>query len=100
MKQLAVWLVLTAAAAAQTIPCPAFQRDWKRAVWRTPLHIAMSVPVAAATVVVPAVGRKYVRWRIAAEHADQTEGLDTAMKAAIDLYSQTALVNAVLKLRD
>jgi len=79
--------------------CPSLlQKDWKKAVWRVPLHILLSAPVAAVTVVIPPLGKKYVRARIRAEQNDAARGLDTCMKATIDLYSQTALVRAILRM--
>ena len=74
------------------------QRDWKKAVWRVPLHIALSLPATAASFVVPPIGKRYVRWRIRAETKDAQDGADTCMKATIDLYSQTALPRAVLRI--
>lgn len=71
--------------------------DWKRAVWRAPLHILGSLPVAAVALIAPPVGDAYVAWRIAAEKADEAAGRDTPEKAQVDLYSQTALVYAALK---
>lgn len=73
-------------------------KDWKKAIWRTPLHIALSAPVTVATFVVPPVGVKYVVWRTNAEAQHVVEGKDTPQKATIDLYTQTALVRSVLKL--
>lgn len=73
-------------------------KDWKRALWRAPLHLAASVPVAAVSLVVPPVGTKYVKWRVGAEADDQAAGRDTPEKAAVDLYTQTILVESVLKL--
>lgn len=72
--------------------------DWKRAIWRVPLHIALSLPVTAATVVVPPVGKAYVEWRERAEAGHVTQGSDTPQKATIDLYTQTALPRRILKL--
>lgn len=72
--------------------------DWKRALWRAPLHILLSVPVAAATVVVPPLGKKYIGWRTRAENDDNLTGRDSPEKAEIDLYTQTALVRGVLKI--
>lgn len=73
------------------------QRDWKKAIWRVPLHIAGSLPVAAASLIVPVAGEKYVHWRERAETEDQTAHRDTSVKSMIDLYSQTAIVRAVLR---
>ena len=72
-------------------------RDWKRAFWRAPLHLLGSLPVAAASLVVPPIGRAYVEWRARAEQADVDEGRDTPEKSEIDLYGQTVLVSSVLK---
>lgn len=74
------------------------QRDWKKAIWRVPLHITLSLPFTAATIVVPPAGKAYVRWRVRAEKKDAAKGLDTCMKATIDLYSQTALPRSILKI--
>jgi hypothetical protein len=74
------------------------QKDWKKAIWRAPLHILVSAPVAAISFVIPPVGKAYVRVRMQAEERDRSRGTDTCMKAAIDLYSQTALVRAVLRM--
>ena len=71
--------------------------DWKRALWRAPLHLLGSLPVAAVSLVVPPVGTAYIGWRTRAEQDDQAAGRDTPEKAAIDLYTQTALVRGVLK---
>jgi hypothetical protein len=90
-------LASSVAAGQQVCPSP-LQKDWKKAVWRVPLHIALSLPVTAATVVIPPVGKKFVRWRTKAETKDVAQHLDTCMKATIDLYSQTALVRAMLKM--
>jgi hypothetical protein len=97
----AVLLALPVPASAQTpaiCPSAGLQKDWKKAVWRVPLHIALSAPVAAASLVIPPLGKKYVRSRIRAEERDAARGSDTCMKATIDLYSQTALVRAVLRM--
>ena len=72
-------------------------KDYKRAVWRVPLHIALSLPFAALALPLPMMGRKYIAWRERSEQDDVTAGRDTPEKAAIDLYSQTALVDSVLK---
>lgn len=85
-------------AQSPSIACPVQQKDWKRAVWRVPLHIALSAPVAAGSLIVPPLGKKYVRWRVKAEKLDQAQGRDTCMKALVDEYSQTALVRAVLRI--
>ena len=82
--------------------CPAcaqngLAKDWKRAVWRVPVHIALSLPVTAATMVVPPLGKKYVGWRTRAEANHVATGHDTPQKATIDLYTQTALPRRVLK---
>jgi hypothetical protein len=76
---------------AQNLP-----RDWKRAFWRSPLHIVASLPVAAATFVVPPVGKRYVRWRTEAEANHVLQGKDTPGKAEVDLYGQTIFVRKVL----
>ena len=93
----AVLLLLLSAIPAQA-QTPVLGKDWKKAVWRVPLHIALSIPVAAGTLVVPPVGKAYVKWRIRAEQQDIASGSDTSGKAAIDLYSQTAIVRGVLKM--
>jgi len=72
--------------------------DWKRATYRAPLHFLLSVPVAAASLAVPQLGRVYVAWRSESEAKDQATGKDTPGKAQIDLYSQTILVHKVLGL--
>ena len=72
--------------------------DWKRAIWRAPLHVLLSVPVAAASVVVPPLGKKYISWRARAEKDDNLTGRDSPEKAAIDLYTQTFLVRGVLRI--
>lgn len=72
------------------------KRDWKRAIWRVPLHFVLSSPVAATSFVIPPLGKKYVNWRIASEKNDVAGGRDTPMKASIDLYSQVALVKGAL----
>lgn len=72
--------------------------DWKRAVLRAPLHLALSAPVAAASLVVPPLGKAYVGWRAQAEADDEASGRDTAEKAQVDLWSQTVLVNKVLSI--
>jgi hypothetical protein len=74
------------------------QKDWKKAIWRAPLHIAVSAPVAATTLVIPPLGKKYIQARTQAEQHDLKDGSDTCMKATIDLYTQTALVRAVLRM--
>ena len=73
-------------------------KDWKRAALRAPLHLLMSVPFAAAALVAPPLGKRYISWRVAAEKDDEVNGRDTPEKAAIDLYTQTALVHRVLGL--
>ncbi|SRR5260370_36571166 len=103
MKHLLIFSLLCAGcyaaapAQAQSAQC-SLQRDWKKAIWKVPLHIALSAPVAAASLTVPPIGKKYVRWRIRAEMHDLCANRDTKMKAEIDLYSQTALPRAVLRL--
>lgn len=72
-------------------------KDWKRAIWRAPLHILGSLPVAAVSLIVPPVGDAYMAWRQAAEHDDEVAGRDTPEKAEVDLYTQTALVKVALK---
>jgi hypothetical protein len=74
------------------------QRDWKKAIWRAPLHIALSAPVAGVSLVIPPLGKKYVQARVQAEAHDLKDESDTCMKATIDLYTQTALVRAVLRM--
>lgn len=91
------------AAPSAELLCPdnapnGLQKDWKKAIWRVPLHIALSLPFTAASIVVPPAGKAYVRWRIRAEKQDAARGLDTCMKATIDLYGQTALPRAILKM--
>ena len=66
-------------------------------ILKAPLHILASIPVAAVTIVAPPVGKKYVKWRTAAEADDVEDGFDTPVKAKIDLTSQTVLVKTVLK---
>jgi hypothetical protein len=73
-------------------------KDWKRAFYRAPLHLLMAAPVAAVALVVPPVGRRYIRWRTRAEQEDVMMGRDTPEKSEIDLYTQTAPVAAVLKI--
>lgn len=100
------YLFFASVAEAQTpapAPAPAvcstgLQKDWKKAIWRAPLHIALSAPVAAASLVIPPLGKKYVQVRTDAEQRDRARGTDTCMKATIDLYTQTALVRAVLRI--
>jgi hypothetical protein len=72
-------------------------KDVGRAVWRAPLHILGSIPVAAVSLIIPPLGQKYVNWRIGAEQADEATGRDSPEKSQVDLYTQTALVKAVLK---
>ena len=74
------------------------RKDWKRAIWRVPLHMMMSAPVAASSLVLPPIGRAYVNWRFRAEKRDVAEGKDSPMKASVDLYSQVSLVRGTLKL--
>lgn len=74
------------------------RKDWKRAIWRVPLHMALSAPVAASSFVVPPIGKGYVNWRIRSEKRDVASGRDTGTKGSIDLYSQVALVRGVLKI--
>jgi hypothetical protein len=64
-------------------------------IFKAPLHILASVPIAAAALVVPPIGKRYVAWRAKSERADQVAGRDTPEKAKIDLWSQTALVKGV-----
>lgn len=73
--------------------------DKKRAILRAPLHVVMSIPFAAATLIAPSVGDRYVQWRVAAELDDVKGGRDSEKKAAVDLKTQTALVRAALWLR-
>jgi len=72
--------------------------DWKRALWRAPLHILMSAPVAAASLIVPPAGKAYIGWRTKAEQDDEAAKRDTPEKAQIDLYTQTALVRGALRI--
>lgn len=74
------------------------RKDWKRAIWRVPMHMALSVPVAASSLVIPPIGRAYVNWRIRAEKNDVASGKDSPMKASVDLYSQVTIVRGTLKL--
>lgn len=67
-------------------------------MWRVPLHIAASAPVAAASLAVPPAGETFVCWRFRAEQQDLARHVDTCMKATIDFYSQTALVRAALRM--
>jgi len=62
------------------------------------LHILGSIPVAVASLVVPPLGKKYVKWRTEAEADDEEDGRDTPEKAKIDLLTQTVLVKGVLKI--
>jgi hypothetical protein len=73
-------------------------KDWKRAFWRAPMHLLFSAPIAAASLAVPPLGKKYIAWRTKAEKADEAAGRDTPEKAQVDLYSQTALVRGVLRI--
>lgn len=71
----------------------------KLAGWfKAPLHVLGSIPFAAASLVVPKVGKKYVRWRKEAEQDDVEDGFDTPEKAKVDLASQTILVRGVLRI--
>jgi hypothetical protein len=108
-KAIAVLLLLSAVATAQGGPYAGpyattgpqlckVQRDWKKAVWRVPLHFALSLPFAAGSLVIPPIGTAYIHWRRRAEKADQQSQRDTAMKAAVDFYSQTALVRGTLRI--
>jgi hypothetical protein len=72
-------------------------RDWKKAIWKAPLHILLSAPVAAVSLIVPPLGKKYIAWRAQAEKNDEDSGRDTSEKATIDLYSQTALVKGAMR---
>lgn len=74
------------------------RKDWKRAIWRVPLHFALSTPVAVSSLVVPPLGKAYVNWRVKSEKQDVLSGRDTPSKASIDLYSQVVLVKGVLKI--
>jgi hypothetical protein len=73
-------------------------KDWKKAIWKAPLHVLLSAPVAAVSAVVPPIGKKYVKWRTRAEGDDESTGRDTPEKARIDLYTQTVLVRKVLEI--
>lgn len=103
-KLILVFSLAASPAWAQTAPpagsfCPSsLSKDWKKAVWRVPFHIALSVPVAASALVIPPLGTKYIRWRIKAESQDIAQHADTCMKGTIDLYSQTALVRGALRI--
>jgi hypothetical protein len=72
--------------------------DKKRAILRAPLHVLLSIPFAAASLVVPKVGEKYVEWRDNAEEEDFIFGRDSAAKAKVDFVTQTWLVKKVLRL--
>jgi hypothetical protein len=98
MKTVICWLFLFCLTPAFAQTPAILGKDWKRAIWLAPPHILLSAPVAAVTVIVPPIGKKYVCWRVRAEQADAHSGRDTSGKAAIDLYSQTALPVAVLKI--
>lgn len=74
------------------------RKDWKRAIWRVPMHMLLSTPVAASSLVIPPIGRAYVNWRIRAEKNDVAMGQDSPMKASVDLYSQVTIVRGTLKL--
>lgn len=74
------------------------RKDWKRAIWRVPLHMALSAPVAASSLVIPPIGKSYVNWRVRSEKKDVAAGRDTPTKGSIDLYSQVTLVRGVLKI--
>lgn len=67
-------------------------------IFKAPAHFLASLPVAAVSLVVPPVGKKYVKWRKEAEADDLEAGRDTAEKAKIDLASQTIAVKGVLRL--
>ena len=82
--------------AQDSVALCALQKDWKKAIWRTPLHLAMSLPVAAVSLPAPWLGRSYVHWRARSEQSDERFERDTAMKAAIDFYTQTILVRRVI----
>ncbi len=71
-------------------------RDWKRALWRAPLHLLGSIPVAAASLIIPPLGKSYINWRTRAEQKDVFFKRDTAEKAEVDLYTQTVLVRGIL----
>lgn len=73
-------------------------KDWKRALWRAPLHLLGSLPVALIALVVPPIGAAYVKWRQSAEDADVAANRDTVEKALVDFYTQTVFVSNVLKL--
>jgi hypothetical protein len=92
---LALVLGVVLPSCAQTAQLPS---DWKKAIWRSPLHIAGSIPVAAATIAIPPIGKKYIRWRTREEAHHVITGQDTPGKSEMDLYSQTALVRRVLRL--
>lgn len=70
--------------------------DKKRAILRAPLHVLLSIPVAAVSIVDPDAGDDYVAWRKKAEADDFNTGRDSAKKAAVDLTTQTFLVKKVL----
>ena len=90
-----VILLLSQSAFADTCDT---RKDWKRAIWRVPMHIILSAPVAAGSLVIPPLGRAYVNWRIRSEKTDVATGKDSPMKASVDLYSQVSLVRGALKL--
>jgi hypothetical protein len=72
--------------------------DWKKAIWRAPLHMLGSLPVAGVSLLIPPIGKTYLAWRTKAEAADVAAGRDTPEKGQIDLYTQTALVVRVLNI--
>lgn len=71
---------------------------WKQAIFKAPLHFIASVPIAAASLIIPPAGTAYVKWRTQAEADDEATGRDTPEKAKIDLWSQTLLVKGALKI--
>jgi len=72
--------------------------DKTRAILRAPLHVVLSIPPAAISLVAPSIGEAYIAVRQEAEDADYKQGRDSARKAAVDLKTQTFLVKVVLKL--
>lgn len=67
-------------------------------IFKAPLHLLGSIPIAAVSLVAPPVGSLYVNWRTEAEQDDIEGGRDTPEKAKIDLASQTVLVKGVLRI--
>lgn len=70
--------------------------DKKRAILRAPLHVLLSIPFAAVSIVDPEGGDDYIEWRKKAEASDVATGKDSRKKAAWDLTTQTFLVKKVL----